>query len=438
LLQIWLREARLEEKGGQRKILSIHSTLSSPHEKIPNADDRQERSIAQVAILGAGTMGHGIAQLAASVGCKVTIRDVKQEFLDSGLGKINWSLGKLVEKGKITKEQASEILGRITTTLDLRSALAGADLVIEAVPEDLKLKKEIFSLIDKDAPKDAILASNTSAMPVEEIARATSRPEKVIGMHFFNPPQLMPLVEITPNTKTEKRTVQTILDFSARLGKQTVVCKKYVPGFIVNNILGAMTRSAIVILESNEASVEEIDSALKSKANFPMGLFEVADYSGLDILFNIEKFYNELGYSRYLSPLVEKLVREGKLGAKTGIGFYEWKGGKRPEIRAGSGKDFDITPIIAVGTNAAAELIRQDVSEGADIDKALRLGLGYKKGILEIADEFGLDKILESLNEFNLKYKEKEVFKPSALLIDLVNKKQLGKKTMKGFYDYKT
>lgn len=409
--------------------MSTQSTaLSSPSEK----------SIANVTILGAGTMGHGIAQLAASAGCRVTIRDIKQEFLDSGLNKINWSLNKLLEKGKITKEQAGEILGRITTTLDLKYAVAKADLVIEAAPEDLKLKKEIFALIDKDAPKDAILATNTSAMPIEEIARATFRPENVIGMHFFNPPQLMPLVEITPNAKTEGWVVQTIQDFSKRLGKQTVLCKKYAPGFIVNNILSAMTRSAILILERKEASAEEIDSALKSKADFPMGLFEVADYSGLDILYNIEKFYNQLGYSHYLSPLVEKLVREGKLGAKTGSGFYEWKGGKRPEISPDAGRNFDITQIIAVGTNAAADLLRQGVCDRDDIDKGLKLGLGYKKGILEIADEIGLDKILESLKDFNSAHGEKEQFTPSPLLDELVQKKQLGKKSMRGFYDYKT
>lgn len=392
--------------------------------------------IRSVAVLGAGTMGHGIAQLAALAGCDVAIRDIRQEFLDSGLKKLKWSLDKLVEKGRITRNQADAASGKITVTLDLRSAATSADLVIEAVPEDLRLKKEIFGLIDEYSPAGAILATNTSAMPIEEIANATSRPQSVIGMHFFNPAQLMPLVEITPCTKTADWVVKTVQHFAVRLGKETVLCKKYVPGFIVNNILGALTRAAMLVFESKEASVEQIDSALKSKAGFPMGLFEVADYSGLDILYSVEKFYNEAGYQRYLSPIVEEFVSEGRLGAKTGRGFYEWNQGKRPEISPEAGKNFDITGIIAVGTNAAAELIRQDIAEGAEIDKALRLGLGYQKGILQIADEVGLDKILESLTRFDAAYGQKQRFIPSPLLVELVRKGHLGKEGSKGFYDY--
>jgi enoyl-CoA hydratase / 3-hydroxyacyl-CoA dehydrogenase len=412
------------------------SSLATGSFSIEGSGSQGPRPIKQVAVLGAGTMGHGIAQLASLAGCDVIIRDIKKEFLESGLKKISWSLDKLVEKDKVTRRQADEAFTRIRTSLDLNSAVSGADLVIEAVPEDLKLKKEIFTLIDRYAPAKAILASNTSAMPIEEIADATSRPQNVIGMHFFNPPQLMPLVEITPCTETLRWVTKAVEEFATRLGKEIVLCKKYVPGFIVNNILGALTRAAILTYENKEATPEQIDSALKSKAGFPMGLFEVADYSGLDILYNIENFYRELGYQSYVSPSVKKLVGEGRLGAKTGRGFYEWKEGKRPEISRESGKNFDVTEIIAVGANAAAELIRNGVADRDDIDKALKLGLGYQKGILQIADQIGLDKILESLRTFNTKRNPNQRYLPSALLSKLVAQGDLGKKSWRGFYDY--
>ena len=379
-------------------------------------------------------MGHGIAQLAAQAGCDVVIRDIKQEFLDSGLRNVRWSLDKLVEKGRMARWQADEAFGRIGTSLDLKSAVARADLVIEAIPEDLPLKKETFAELDEYAPPEAILASNTSTMPIEELADATERPQNVVGTHFFNPPQLMRLVEITPCSKTSPRVVRAAQDFAKRLGKETVVCRKYVPGFIVNYIMGAMTEAALLIFEGNEASAEQIDSALVSKAGFPLGLLAVADYTGMDVIYGVDKFYEEAGYHRYVSPLVKKFVLEGRLGAKTGQGFYKWTKGKWPEISPEAGKDFDVTRIVAVGANAAAELIRQDVAETEEIDRAVKLGLGYKRGVLELADEVGLDRILEALRELNSRYGEKYTFAPSPLLVDLVRTGRMGKKALAGFY----
>ena len=222
------------------------------------------RPIKKVAVLGAGTMGHGIAQLSAQVGYEVVIRDVEDRFLESGLGKIRWSLGKMVEKKRITKEQADLALGRIGTTTDLKSAVSEADLVVEAAPENLELKVEIFRSIDKHAPAGAILASNTSSLPIDEMARATSRPQNVVGMHFFNPPQLMPLVEVILGAQTSDWVARATDEFAKGLGKQTIICRKYVPGFVVNNILGALNRVPMVMYDRGEATAEEIDSALKS------------------------------------------------------------------------------------------------------------------------------------------------------------------------------
>ncbi|MFQ5950756.1 MAG: 3-hydroxyacyl-CoA dehydrogenase family protein, partial [Candidatus Geothermarchaeales archaeon] len=190
--------------------------------------------IKRVAVLGAGTMGHGIAQIIAMEGIEVAIRDIEQRFLDKALEQIRWSLGKLVEKDRISAENRDESLGRIRTTLELREAVADADFVVEAALEKLQLKKEIFKEMDEIAPSHTILATNTSTLPITEIAEATSRPDRVVGMHFFNPPQLMPLVEVIKGEETSDETLSTTVALGKKLRKETVVCGRDIPGFIVN------------------------------------------------------------------------------------------------------------------------------------------------------------------------------------------------------------
>jgi enoyl-CoA hydratase/3-hydroxyacyl-CoA dehydrogenase len=393
------------------------------------------RAIRKVAVLGAGTMGHGIAQLAAQVGCDVMLRDVEDKFLDSGLEKVRWSLGKLVEKNRISKGEADLVLQRIGKTTDLRSAVSESDLVIEATPEVLDLKKELFASIDRYAPSDAILASNTSSLPIDEMAKATKRPQNVVGMHFFNPPQLMRLVEIILGTRTADWVAQTAAVFARALGKETIVCRKYVPGFVVNNVLHALGSVPMAMFVSGDASVEEIDSAVIYKAGFPMGIFLLRDYSGIDVGYNVQKLFESQGYPVEPSSPLKKMVEEGRLGAKTGRGFYEWKDGQKPKVTPDAGRRIDITPIVASGVNAAAELIRQGVATKEDIDKGIKLGLGFPKGILEMGDEIGLDKVLDSLSAFYAKHGKAE-YHPSPLLEELAKNKRLGRKTGQGFYDY--
>jgi len=403
---------------------------------MPESGRMNAKAIRKVAVLGAGTMGHGIAQLAAQIGCSVVLRDIEDRFLDSGLEKIRWSLGKLVEKNRITKEEADAVLQRIVKTTDLRFAVSESDLVIEATPEEMGLKRELFASTDRYAPPDAILASNTSSLPIDEMAKATARPQNVVGMHFFNPPQLMRLVEIVLGPQTAYWVTQTATEFAAKLGKETIVCRKYVPGFVVNNVLHALGRVPMVMYVGGDATPEEIDSALISKAGFPMGVFLLRDYSGIDVGYNVQKLFESYGYPPEPGSPLKKMVEEGRLGAKTGHGFYEWKEGKKPKIPVDAGERIDIAPVIASGVNAAAELIRQGVATREDIDKGIRLGLGFPKGILEMGDEIGLDRLVESLTSFNEKHGEK-CCELSPLLLGLVREGKLGKKTGKGFYNYR-
>jgi enoyl-CoA hydratase/3-hydroxyacyl-CoA dehydrogenase len=402
---------------------------------MPESGRMNAKTIKKVAVLGAGTMGHGIAQLSAQIGCSVMLYDVEDKFLDSGMEKIRWSLGKLVEKNRITKEQADLVLSRIRKTTDLRLAASESDLVIEATPEVMELKKELFASIDKYAPQDAILASNTSSLPIGEMAEATTRSQTVVGMHFFNPPQLMRLVEIILGPRTAYWVAQTATEFAKGLGKETIVCRKYVPGFVVNNVLHALGTIPMAMYVSGDASPEEIDSALINKAGFPMGVFLLRDYSGIDVGYNVQRLFESYGYPPEPGSPLKKMVEDGRLGAKVGHGFYEWKGGQKPKISVEAGTRVDTTPIIASGVNAAAELIRQGVATREDIDKGIRLGLGFPKGILEMGDEVGLDKLVESLVLFNDKHGRKDG-ELSPLLVGLVHEGKLGKKTGKGFYNY--
>jgi len=281
----------------------------------------------KIAVLGAGLMGHGIAQVASQVGgYEVSMLDVEQRFLDAGMKMIRDSVGKFVEKGKLTREQGESAIGRIHPTLDLAKALKGSSLVIEAATEDPKLKMDLYRKVAELVESDAIIASNTSSISITLLASSVKSPENVCGMHFFNPPQLMSLVEIIRGKKTSDETVNRVKEISARLGKETVLCKKDSPGFIVNRILVPALNEAAFLVYEGVADPEDIDKAVKLGLNWPMGPLQLLDYVGLDTTFNITQvFMNEFQDSKYrASPLLREMVRAGMLGRKSGKGFYEW------------------------------------------------------------------------------------------------------------------
>jgi len=392
--------------------------------------------IKKIAVLGAGLMGHGITQVAATAGFEVVMRDIDEKFLSSGIEKIKWSLGKFAEKGRISEEDSKKALGRIKTTISLKEATKDVDFVIEAIPENLKLKQQVFKEIDGYAPSHAILATNTSALPITEIAAATKRLEKVVGMHFFSPPQMMRLVEVIRGEKTSDETLNTTIELGKKFGKETVVCKKDIPGFVANRITIPGSNLVSWMVYRREYTIEEVDAAAIHKAGMPMGMFGLMDFVGIDVGASVAKFMDERWPGFEMCPLLKEKVEKGELGVKTGKGFYKY-----PEKRwipldlpLEKAEKFDPLTASYVNINVAAELLREDVATAEDIDKAIKLGFNIPLGMLELADTVGIDVVVSKLKEFEKKYGP--FYKPDPLLEKMVKKGKLGTKTGEGFYKY--
>jgi len=391
------------------------------------------RDVQVLTVLGAGDMGHGIAELAALKGIQVRLRDVNPASLDRARERVTASLAKLAEKGQVTSEEAAAAGARITYTLDLQEALKGTEAVIEAVPELLGLKQKVFSEVEELAPPEALLASNTSGIRIGEIGAVLHNPSRLVGLHFFNPVMLMDLVEVVPSEFTTPEYREAGVALSRKLGKRVVVCEKDLPGFITTRLMGAFFNSAAWLSQKGRATPEEVDSALRFRAGFPMGPFELADMVGLDVARDAGHYIAErLGPAYRTAPLIEERAAGGNFGKKTGRGFYDWSSGK-PRLSPEAGKAFDPALVLAVVANEAAKLVEEGAGSPAEVDEAMRLGCGFPKGPLEWADETGLDRVLMALLDLREKL-SLDIHEPADLLVNLVKAGKIGRRAGQGFY----
>jgi 3-hydroxybutyryl-CoA dehydrogenase len=288
--------------------------------------------IQNVAVIGAGTMGAGIAQVSAQAGARTWLFDAQAPALDRAAKRIQDFWAKGIEKGKTTREQRDAWSSSLATATNLADAVSGADLVIEAVPEDMRLKQKVFAELDGLAPERAILATNTSSLSVADIAKATKRPHLVVGMHFFNPVPLMQLLELVQHGGTSAETVKAAREFGARMGKTTIVVRDS-PGFATSRLGIVLGNEAMRMLEEGVASARDIDTAMRLGYGHPMGPLELSDLVGLDVRLGISNYlHDKLALDHYAAPeLVRKLVARGELGKKSGKGIYDWSSGEPKE-----------------------------------------------------------------------------------------------------------
>jgi 3-hydroxybutyryl-CoA dehydrogenase len=381
----------------------------------------------KIGVLGAGTMGAGISQVAATAGHNVTLCDANAEALTNAVNSITGGLMKLVEKGKIDAKKVDEIIERISTTENIED-FAPCGLVIEAIVEDISVKKSIFSKFETIVKDTCFLASNTSSLSIGSIASACKHPERVIGLHFFNPAQILPLVEIVPSILTERTIADMLYELMKEWGKVPVMAKD-TPGFIVNKVARPFYGEALRIYEEGIAGFADIDYAMKTIGGFRMGPFELMDLIGNDVNYKVtETVFNEFYYDgRYKPSITQKrYVEAGLLGRKSGRGFYDYSTGAvktEPTIDAHKAKEI-FERIIVMLINEAADTLHRGIASKEDIDLAVTKGVNYPKGLLHWADEIGVEKVYYQLKSlYDIYFEERYRPSPNLRLLAIRNRK---------------
>lgn len=404
--------------------------------------------IFKAGVVGAGAMGAEIAQVISYSGLPVVLKDVDQAMLDKGMARIRDIYQRRVDKGKMSAGEMQSKLDLITPTLTY-DGFEDVDIVIEAVPEKMSIKQRVFAELDEICPEGTIFASNTSALSISEMAAATKRPAKVIGMHFFNPAHVMKLVEIIPGLDTSQETVDDVVMFAESLRKIPVVVQEC-PGFLVNRLLMPYLNEAVKALEEGAATAAEIDERMTA-FGWPMGPFTLMDMLGLDICYDVGMYlYQEYGTRMEPAKLFAKLVQAGRLGEKSGAGFYGYGDQTDEPVKqfikelqesgeVKTGTEFSEERLMMPMINEAILCVTEHVANVNDIDMAMIAGTGMtyrgeRMGPLQLADTLGLDYVLQKLEEFTAKYGER--FRPARLLRTKVRAKHLGKKVGKGFLEY--
>ncbi len=356
--------------------------------------------VKRIAVIGSGLMGSGIAYVSAWNGFDVTMVDVNQQALDAGMERLRSDVMSGIDKGKLSIPQAEALMSRLKATTDTVAAVKDADLVIEAIFENMEVKKKVFAQIDAAAPPHTILATNTSSLSIDELASVTNRPDKFIGMHYFSPVASMKLLEIVIGQKTSSETIDTAIKVGEQQGKIPVKAKNS-PGFIVNRILMPVLREAILLYESGVATKEEIDLAMTKIAKFPAGPFALGDFVGLDIAFNaMNTLYRELGDCFKPPETLAQLVQSGALGMKSKKGFYEYGKAAAPAPPPkGVDPQWLVDRISLPVIREAMILVDTGIANKEDIDKAMRLGANFPVGPFEMAERYGLARIKDELSK---------------------------------------
>ncbi|HIJ12343.1 MAG TPA: 3-hydroxyacyl-CoA dehydrogenase [Halobacteriales archaeon] len=374
--------------------------------------------VTKVAVLGAGNMGHGIAEVVAIAGFTVVMRDITEELVKKGYEGIVWSLDKLVEKGQISEKKLEETLERITTVVEIEDAVLDAEVVIEAIPERMDLKKEVYEEVGKYLSKNAVVLSNTSSLSITELSEVTGCPERFCGLHFFNPPIKMPLVEVISGDHTAKETFEFATQFAKRIGKFPVEVRKDSPGFIVNRILTPLLNEAAWIVHEKRGGMQEVESSVKYGLGLPMGAFELSDQVGIDVAVHVLEYLHEkLGSSYKPCPMLEEKIEDGDIGRKVGKGFYDYSK-KVVDLKVEMRSETIEILLTACLANEITKLLEKEVAVVKDIDQAMKLGTGIEKGPAKMADDIGLNKLHQVLLEVYDSTGE-ERYKPTKLLSEL-------------------
>ncbi|MBM4467205.1 MAG: 3-hydroxyacyl-CoA dehydrogenase [Chloroflexi bacterium] len=404
--------------------------------------------IFKAGVVGAGFMGAEIAQVITYAGLPVVIKDIDQKMLDKAMETMRDIYQRRVDKGKMSPTTMQEKMDLVIPTLSY-DEFADVDIVIEAVPEVMKIKQQVFAELDEVCPPETIFASNTSALSIQEMGAATSRPHKVIGMHFFSPAHIMKLVEVIPSLETDQETIDDVVRFSEELRKIPVVVKEC-PGFLVNRLLMPYLNEAVLCLQEGAATAAKIDEAM-TDFGWPMGPFTLMDMIGIDICYDVGKYlFSKYGDRMTPAILFEKLHQSGRHGEKAGAGFYGYGEETDQPVKqmikelqesgqVATGTEFSVDRLMMSMINEAAMCLEEDIANVNDVDMACIAGLGMmvgdqRMGPLEYADEVGLDVVVQKLEELEKKYGPR--FHPVNLLYQKVKAGELGKKAGRGFMEW--